>query len=207
MSYPDADTVGNAIRSLVVVAFRKSGGGCGSGSIIRHGKDHSLVLTAQHVVGRKRVGALTFRSGSVFSGDKFRVVKTDRHNDLALLKTNRRLGVPTIPLAAREPALYTRLVVAGCPGDDALFGTAKDCRLVAANGSNGWTNKNEGYQISEPVGVGTSGGMLFNEGGHLVGVPITGIDTTFTAFCVPLPIIRKFLLDYDTCQFTNAEVK
>lgn len=182
-------------RSLVAVAF-KPREGHGSGFVVSHGNDYTLVLTAEHVIGRRKRGALTRRYGRKFIGHRFELERRDADSDLALLRTE-RLRVPVVTLASELPHLYDRVYVIGCPvktehvGPEAYFGSVVECRLSAMDGSNG--DDELDYQLSAPIGGGMSGGMVLNEAGQLVGVATSGDDGAFVSFATSLPLVREFL--------------
>ena len=186
-----ADVFRRVAASAVVITTST---GSGSGTVILHERDRSLVLTAQHVVaGAGRVVHIQVSGGAEGSMTvRSRVLLADRDLDLALLESAARLPALALPVATDEPALYELVYSVAAPMG--LVGTAWPALLSAKI-------ERAGAQIWEITGFtffGSSGGTVANARGELVGVPVViatwnGLPIPQVGFAVPLPSIRTFL--------------
>lgn len=186
-----------AAASAVLVATPTGGG---SGTVILAHPRATLVLTAHHVIADapRRVRVLVLRAGDdgvERKAVRARVVAADKAHDLALLATGPGLGVPALPLATEEPALYEALYTIAAPLG--LEGTVAPGVLTAKHRSSA-SIAGALWQLTGLVFFGSSGGTVTNDRAELVGVPVvvstwSGIPIPQIGLCVPLETIRAFL--------------
>ncbi len=139
-------------RATVLVEHAK---GHGTGTIVG---PHS-VLTAYHVVQDNPLDVRFFR-GQTESGS---VVWTDRELDLALIDVPVPAGYQAARIACDDPAAGQYLVSIGHPIDS---------RWVAVGGYLPGTERigKRFVSLGFPIGLGTSGGPIFDDQGRIVGV-------------------------------------
>lgn len=177
------------------VALSVPGASTGSGVVVMQGSRNTHVLTCAHVVGNAERMEVIFRSGETRLSKLNAVVEhVDTDNDLALVRTARRMNADPIVVATDEPEIYERAFVVGSPGG--LFGTAADALICSTNGHNG--HAGTGYQFTGLSVPGISGGALANYEGELLGI-VSNVKTEAhlpvwnIGFAVPLPKIHEFL--------------
>jgi S1-C subfamily serine protease len=180
------------IKSYVTVEADGKAGG----SIVAHGPRASFILTCDHVVKGTKNPKILIRDGNRFRFMLTSVVATDEDNDLALLKTRRRMKESAVELASDGPELYEDAFILG--SHDGLHGTAGRCVVCGLSGSNGSRDSRNQIQFTGPVAAGMSGGMLGDVDGALIGVPSHGARSGEhmlgnIGFAVPLSIVKEFL--------------
>src|SRR5438552_3253707 len=78
--------------------------GAGAGSVIAHVGSNSYVLTCEHVAGAAGDKTnVVYRPGKRFVRVPAVVERVDVVNDLAIVRTSRRIDAPVIRFAAEEP--------------------------------------------------------------------------------------------------------
>ena len=183
----------NAAASSVLI---ETDGSTGSGTMVAHSKKNSYVLSCYHVLREFDAPVeILYKSGKKFNHVRCKVVHDNKKMDLVLLKTSRRIKIPTIMVARQEPDLYERVYMVGALLG--LYGTAADGILCGKKGSN-IDNPNL-WQVTGLFVSGISGGSLVNTEGELIGVPVSmaradEIPIWSIGFAVPLPKVRRFLL-------------
>ena len=139
--------------------------------LIEHAKGHGTgtivgphaVLTAYHVVQETPL-EVTFFHGPAAPG---RVVWFDEKLDLALIDVAVPHGYPAIELDCNDDLRAGQHLVS--------IGHPTQSRWVAVGGYlDKVTSIGEGHlmRLGFPIGLGTSGGPVFNEDGHVVGVAL-----------------------------------
>jgi S1-C subfamily serine protease len=138
--------------------------------LIEHAKGHGTgtivgphaVLTAYHVVQESPL-EVTFFHGPVVPG---RVIWFDDKLDLALVDVVVPAGYPTIELDCNDLQAGEHLVSIGHPTQSRWVAVGGYLDTVSSIG--------EGHLVplGFPIGLGTSGGPVFDENGHVVGVAL-----------------------------------
>lgn len=169
--------------------------GVGSGAIVWRGAKKVLILTCHHVVhtdGEETYGIMieSQYGGSVVAA----VFADDPDDDLALLAADDMPLADVLAIATRDPKDYERLYAFGSPKNHP--GTAADAILSNHLPHQGHVL----YQITSFVYPGSSGGILANLDGELVGVlRAIAVDENTDekipqiGYAVPLEAVQKFL--------------
>lgn len=191
---PAIEELEHASRSLVLVDVV---GGFGAGSVIAHVGRNSYVLTCQHVVGAVKTRVtIRYRKGKKFADVPATVERVDEALDLALVRTTKRLPMPTLAIGVDEPERYERVYGIGCGSQ--FFGLAFEGMIVARDGSAGEACPPGGYIFTGLSIGGMSGGPLIDDDGVIVGV-ITAVDRNGhlpvfqIGHAMSLPKIREFI--------------
>jgi S1-C subfamily serine protease len=139
--------------------------GNGSGTVIS--KD-GLVLTAAHVLPDS--ADIQFRSGNAtFPAE---IVAIDRETDLALLKIEPR-KLPAAPLRLDSSVkLGTPVFTIGFPNIKHQ-GVSPKLNKGEISSLAGYRDDPATWQISVPVQPGNSGGALFDNDGHIIGIVVS----------------------------------
>ena len=148
------------LRSAVTV---KTSRGHGSGVLI---DASGYALTNAHVVGADSDVKVMLDDDVV----EARVVRTDKHVDVALLQFDPK-GHKAAIIAKGEPHAGDPLYVVGTPLDVTLSHTVTQGILSAVREVNGARL----YQTDAAVNPGNSGGPVFNESGELVALSVSGL--------------------------------
>ncbi|MGH6945371.1 MAG: S1 family peptidase [Geminicoccaceae bacterium] len=120
------------------------------------------VLTAYHVVQHEPL-TVTFFQGPALDG---RVSWSDRELDLALVEVEVPAGYPVRKLACDEPQVGEQLISIGHPTQSRWVATGGYLPTTARFGGVGLMS------LGFPVGLGTSGGPVFDASGRVVGVTL-----------------------------------
>ncbi|MEO6689379.1 MAG: trypsin-like peptidase domain-containing protein [Dokdonella sp.] len=148
------------LRSAVTV---RTSHGHGSGVLI---DASGYALTNAHVVGADAQVKVMLDDDVV----EARVVRTDRHVDVALLQFDPK-GRKAATVAHAEPHAGDPLYVVGTPLDVRLSHTVTQGILSAVREVDGARL----YQTDAAVNPGNSGGPVFNESGELVALSVSGL--------------------------------
>lgn len=148
------------LRSAVTVRTSR---GHGSGVLI---DASGYALTNAHVVGADAQVKVMLDDDVV----EARVVRTDKHVDVALLQFDPK-GRRPATLAHGEPHAGDPLYVVGTPLDVKLSHTVTQGILSAVREVDGARL----YQTDAAVNPGNSGGPVFNESGELVALSVSGL--------------------------------
>ncbi|MDR1497321.1 MAG: trypsin-like peptidase domain-containing protein [Puniceicoccales bacterium] len=181
--------------------------GLGSGFIIH---PDGYIITNDHVIA-----ADTKLSVTLFKGegkdmqkrryDNVRIVATDGHLDLALLKIENTRGekFPTVPLGFSETLAQGSPVFA--------VGSPLGLERTVSSGIVSLRNRNTGtrllVQTTTQINPGNSGGPLFNMNGEVVGVnnlKIVIIGFEGLGFAIPVDVVKDFLRNRDAYAFDPA---
>jgi S1-C subfamily serine protease len=146
----------------------------GSGSVIRHDEDSSIVLTAGHICHPPGSNPLTepkiFRVGRNKTNVGAAILKSDKALDLCLLRTSEKLDRPAMSLAETGPTYGRQYYHLGSP-----LGVAGPDMVPILDGRySGQVHFHkdrpdmDGYAL--PAKQGSSGGPIVNIEGGIVGV-------------------------------------
>jgi hypothetical protein len=169
-----------------VIAPERQSMSLGSGVLVGHSERLGLVVTNWHVV-QDATGTIMVAFPNGFRSAA-RLLKTDRHWDLAALAIWRPENVAPVPLAGYMPRRGEPLTVAGYGGGQYRASTG---RLVdyAAPATN---FPYELLEVSTSARQGDSGGPIFNSRGEVAGVLFgTGGGSTMGSYCGR---VRAFLM-------------
>ncbi len=168
--------------------------GRGSGTVVALTKHGALVLTCAHVIG-KESGVLIDRVDSEGNVHTFAglVEKVDTQNDLALIHVLGDTGLKPVRLAIVVPELYTPLYSVGAPLG--LQGVPVHYTLADK------LMPEHYWMLGGTTMPGQSGSGVETENGDLVCVVaacpmLKDAVITDIGFCIPLPIVRQFLVGY-----------
>ena len=176
-----------AKQSLVRVEVHDA---AGSGVVVGSSPDHSLVMTAWHVIesyclelGRECVGVSVVYEGERLHG---RLLESFPLLDLAVLEVEREL--PAIALAAEVPPIETDVVTIGLPGGEHDF-QYNEGRVVRYTGCSFL----KCLATNARAWSGFSGGALINLNGELVGIISEGYTGSFYSNAVSVEAIHRLL--------------
>ncbi len=123
------------------------------------------IVTNNHVVASGSAIEITTDDGKIYQA---KLIGTDPHTDLALVKISTQNDLPYVRLATAEPRIGDWVLPIGNPFG--LGGTVT-AGIVSARGRDiGEGPYNDFIQIDAPVNKGNSGGPTFNVRGEVVGV-------------------------------------
>jgi serine protease Do len=181
--------------------------GLGSGFIIH---PDGYIITNDHVIAGDTKLSVTLYKGEGKSMqkrryDKVRIVATDGHLDLALIKIEDAGGekFPTVPLGFSETLAQGTPVFA--------VGSPLGLERTVSSGIVSLRNRNTGtrllVQTTTQINPGNSGGPLFNMHGEVVGVNnlkivIAGFEGL--GFSIPVDVVKDFLRNRDAYAFDSA---
>lgn len=166
----------------------------GSGLFV-NSKGH--ILTNDHVIA----GCVRLRVSPHGGGAVVRARGWD--NDLALLQVDAGHGARPVVLRNRRARLGENVVAAGYPLHNLLSGGVKvSPGIVSALSGIGGNSHH--LQITAPVQPGNSGGPLFDQSGHVIGVVVSKLNAIRTAqitgdipqnvnFAIRAEVARAFL--------------
>jgi hypothetical protein len=187
-------------------------GGTGSGSVIKVDESGSYILTAAHVVSTvvkyatpssthfdpknvyensKKVTVTLDRDGKEFAAI---IVKIDYQQDLAVLKTIKKLKVNPITIAKKEPKIGE--VVWGISNPGGAFG-------IINNGIFS-TPEEEMSLVSIAGFFGSSGGMCLNNKGEQIGVISTVLTAEMNSFVQSLTVYMGITRTKDLNKFLKG---
>jgi hypothetical protein len=184
--------------------------GSGSGFYINN---QGYALTNNHVVDicKQMVG--------IVNGKEilFRVITTDKTNDVAVIKTNQR-SFNFIKINNDGAKLGENIIAVGYPLSGRLSDSVKITRGIVSALS-GPNNNSGQIQIDAALQPGNSGGPVINEKGELVGIASAGLNKLLMAkearyipenvnFAVSSSIVTNILknkkINYSTPSFFNS---
>ena len=146
--------------------------GNGSGIFI---SNTGYIITNNHVVENATQIEIDFKYKNQNKSYSAKVIKTDKINDLALLKIDDRTyknleKLKYSILTSENSNLGEDIFTLGFP--KALSTMGKDIKYTDGSISsiNGFQGDKTSYQISAPIQPGNSGGPLFNFDGELIGI-------------------------------------
>jgi hypothetical protein len=158
-----------------VVSIEADAERLGSGFFIS--ADGRLVTNAHVVAGARRLRVI-LADGRVV--DQVDLIDFDREHDVAILAIPGQ-DLPTLPLAARLPAVGTQVLAIGSPLG--LDRTVSDGLISAVR----TTSAGQMLQISAPISRGSSGGPVLDSRGRVVGVSTSGLEVGQNVnFAVPI---------------------
>jgi hypothetical protein len=158
---PRADGAHPAVARIIVAL--RDGVALGSGTLVGADDQHGLVVTNWHVV-RDAAGPITVVFPDGFRSPA-RVLKTDRHWDLAALAIWRP-GVQPVPISPYPPRLGEPLTIAGYGPGWYRAATGRCLEYLAPE-----TNyPREMVELGTGARQGDSGGPIFNSRGEVAGV-------------------------------------
>jgi S1-C subfamily serine protease len=141
--------------------------GLGTGFAIT---EDGCIITAYHVIGE----AKSIRVKTETELSEAKVIATDRDNDLALIKINKKIACVTFS-PARSARLGQTVFTVGFPMPD-LQGFSPKVTKGVISGLKGIGDDVRKYQIDASVQPGNSGGPLADDGGNVVGVVIARLS-------------------------------
>jgi serine protease Do len=190
------------------VVLIKTPSGLGSGFIIH---PDGYIITNDHVIAGEIEVSVTVFNGSgkqmqKRQYDKVRIIATDSHLDLALLKIDDTAAekFPTVPLGFSDALRQGAPVFA--------VGSPLGLERSVSSGIVSLRNRNTAtrllVQTTAQINPGNSGGPLFNMHGEVIGVndlKITndgsGLSAEGLGFAIPVDVLKDFLRNRDAYAF------
>ena len=181
-SFSDGRQIFEKAKSGVVYVVTDKG--TGSGVLI---SQQGYILTNWHVVEGAELSSIKIAFHPVYySSDvedyffEVEVIKTNKVNDLALLKINNPpKDIKVINISSIIPATGSEVHAIGHPHDE--FWTYTKGYISQHRRDYSWQYNKEGgaheanvYQMQTPIGEGSSGGPLLNQYGNLIGINTFG---------------------------------
>jgi S1-C subfamily serine protease len=193
------DLVENVGRSLVKVeVFSRYGelSGMGSGFFV---SSDGRILTNEHVIREASSIRITYLNGTT---DQVSVLSTDPKRDLALLKIPVTNAFPAHTTGQRDLRPGQRVVAIGNP-----LGFEKTVSDGMLSGVRVSPEGVEYIQTTVPISPGSSGGLLLNEKGEVIGITtaMSRIGQNIN-FAVSINEISAFLKESESKQ-QHATVK
>lgn len=139
----------------------------GSGVII----GENLIITNHHVISDAQSGKVVTIYGDTI--DIAGVLVSNEGTDLAVIETKEPLDIEPVVMGSGYAERKGDKVVA--IGSPLGFQNTASEGIISNIEYSGLTR---GYQISVPIDHGSSGGGLFNEYGHLIGITTSGMEAT-----------------------------
>jgi len=137
--------------------------GAGSGFII---DPSGLIVTNNHVVGSVSRVVVSLQDGTELPAQ---VIGTDDLTDLALLKVEARVSLPTVPWGVSAAARVGSWVLAA--GNPFGLGGTVTSGIISARGRDIGTGPFDDFiQTDAAINPGNSGGPLFNAAGEVIGI-------------------------------------
>jgi serine protease Do len=164
----------------------------GSGFII---DADGTVVTNNHVVKGARTVMVTMSDGTEL---KARVIGRDARTDIAVLKVDAGRKLPFVSLGDSRAVRPGEWVVA--MGNPFGLGGTVTAGIVSAQGRDIGSGPYDDYiQIDAPINQGNSGGPLFTQDGHVVGINSAIISpsggSVGIGFAIPANMVRTVVAD------------
>jgi serine protease Do len=186
--------------TVYVEAGGRSGGGTGSGTIIR---SNGYVLTNQHVISGATSIKVTLKTGESFSAT---LISSNADLDAAVLKlTTNRTDFPAAVIGSSASVIVGQEILScGFPLGSDLFGNSpfgpatfnhgmvSAIRNLASGNTDNPNVRLDYIQIDADINPGNSGGGLFNLNGELIGIPAYGFATGVNA-AIPIDAVKAMI--------------
>jgi len=174
---------------------RKGVVGSGSGFLI---SADGLIVTNKHVAGSGKGMMVKFTDGTQRSAE---VVAIDDEQDLALIRVKSDTPFSFVQLSAYDnPKDGSNVIIMGYPSPERFGYTVKTTQGAVASGN----NPRGGYDITldARANPGNSGGPVYDNLGHVMGVLSAGTTTDETiinsySLAISAGRVRKFLAKND----------
>lgn len=142
------------------------GSSMGTGWLTAHG----YIVTCYHVVKSHR---RVFIKSQKLEKRTAKLIQSDRVNDIAILRPDRLVGLPSgLPLAVDAVGIASKVFTLGYPQTQ-LLGNSLKFTEGTVSALRGLHDDPRCLQISVPVQAGNSGGPLLNTNGEVVGVIVS----------------------------------
>src|SRR5574344_1163282 len=166
----------------------KDGTSSGTGCIV---KENGIILTSSHVIENSNDIDVTISSGQVYKAKVLAILGDN--NDLALLKINAKVKLPTINLGNSATIKVGQKVLAiGNP-----FGFSGTLTQGIISRIDYAKNK---IQTDAAINPGNSGGPLLNSSGEVIGInqsifnPDNNQSNIGIGFAIPINTAKEFLM-------------
>lgn len=164
------------------------------------------VLTNAHVVsGASKLQVRYQLPNGTQQTANAELIRADDTKDLAILKAQLPQGATVVELSDREVTeVGEPVIVIGSPG---LGDEVLDQTMTTGIVSNP-RREIEGevfIQTDAPVNPGNSGGPIFDEHGHVIGMVALKGNIEAAGFAIPAPVLRKFLISSQQGGEANPE--
>jgi hypothetical protein len=125
------------------------------------------IITNHHVAEECKTVKVSFKGKEV----KASVLAVDRHNDLAILKTNLTPS-SVYSVSRKDAALLDDIVIAGFPLGKKISASIKTSKGSVTSLAGYGDNYSE-FQIDAALNKGNSGGPIMNQKGNVIGVAVS----------------------------------
>lgn len=198
---PELPVRENVVRTEGAVVMVTTPGGLGSGFLI---SPDGYVVTNDHVVqGETKIAVVLFERGGDGALEKrkiekVKIVATDPHEDLALLKMEEVKDLPIVYLGDSDELKVGQTVFAiGNP-----HGLERSVSEGIVSTLNRIMDGRPHIQTTTAVNPGNSGGPLLNLAGEVVGVvDLKLIFSEGLNFAIPVNRLKRFLRDRDAYAY------
>ncbi len=166
----------------------------GSGFIVAA---NGTIVTNNHVVANARSVSVTLDDGTTLPA---KIVGRDPRTDIAVLKIEAKNQLPFLELGDSEHVRPGQWVVA--MGNPFGLGGTVTAGIVSARGRDIGSGPYDDYiQIDAPINQGNSGGPLFTQDGHVVGVNTAILSPSGGSigigFAIPADMVRNVVADIE----------
>jgi serine protease Do len=166
----------------------------GSGFIIN---ENGTIVTNNHVVKDAKSVSVTLDDGTTLPA---RIVGTDPRTDIAVLKVTTDRKLPYIQLGDSDKAKVGQWVVA--VGNPFGLGGTVTAGIISARGRDiGSGPYDQFLQIDAPINQGNSGGPLFTQDGHVIGVNTAILSpsggSVGIGFAIPSDTVKQVVADIE----------
>jgi serine protease Do len=198
---PEASVKANVERTASAVVMVRQPHGLGSGFIIT---PDGYVITNDHVIqGETKITVVLFEKGADGTlnkriVDNVKIVATNAHEDLALLKLEGEKDLPITYLGDTDEVRVGQACYAiGNP-----HGLERSVSEGIVSTLNRVMDGRTHLQITAAVNPGNSGGPLFNLKGEVIGVvDLKLIMSEGLNFAIPVDRVKRFLRDRDAYAY------
>ncbi len=194
--------VGKAATALVEVSLPR-GKGYGSAFCIH---PSGLFITNAHVVEGPGATTITLTLDPALKSERIvpaTVVRLDKVNDLALLRTESVKDLHSLPLGSASGLAETMEIIAfGFPFGALLSENRRDPPAVSVNVGSITSLRHKGdvlsrIQVDAALNPGNSGGPVLDRKGNVVGVVVAGIRGSGVSFAIPVNVVSTFVAKPD----------
>lgn len=175
----NSEQIGLLAKSVVKIYVEDNDGNfsMGSGFVFEKGK----IGTNFHVIENAKKIEIEFDDGTIYTGE-VKVIGYDKNQDMAALLINQN-NIPVIELGSSDNLIRGQnIYTIGSP--QGLMNTLSSGIISSIRDNN--------IQITAPISPGSSGGILLNEYGKVIGITSSGIiEGENLGFAIPINLFKE----------------